>query len=352
MSTESHEKVFELARAKTAEEIAHEQNRKIAPEIRRAVRLMSIPAAAKFLFDAILDDTFMFDFGGDGRGRLIASVRDLAKRYGHSRDSITKWAQILERKEVLWFDRCWPYQEWRVTAICPAPDHKANMIQKIKARASAKRAANNAATLGQSDFLAQNGKKASKADDLGRPDPVATSHNAATLGQSGLERRHNVPTGKATNGGQFRPHVPADKATLAGTSRPQVSSGTAQRAETDGIASEAEPVIAGQNSPLEKSPDVSYKTLESSKSVQRCNAFKKGGEKAFLTHVAEVLAGYDVEFAKTELTNSGAWWRMKYRQDPDKITRVLADLEQAIKDGKPFENNPGAYAVDLWKRFR
>ena len=147
-----HQKAFVLERPKTAEEIAQESTRKIAPEIRRAVRSMKIPAAAKFLFDAILDDTFMFDFGGDGRGTLLASIHDLAIRYRHDKDSIVKWAGILRDKEVLWFHKCWPWFEWRVTAICPAPQSKASSIQKIKARASAKRTQSKAESIGNLFF--------------------------------------------------------------------------------------------------------------------------------------------------------------------------------------------------------
>ena len=68
-------------------------------------------------------------------------------------------------------------------------------------------------------------------------------------------------------------------------------------------------------------------------------------------HVGLVMERYSPKFARQELTNSGAWWRKMFRTDPDKITRVLAEVERMIKEGETFTNNPGATAVDLWQRF-
>lgn len=92
-------------------------------------------------------------------------------------------------------------------------------------------------------------------------------------------------------------------------------------------------------------------TLETSLSVQRGHAFKKGGENGYLLHVLEVLSARSPREAKLELTNSGAWWRLKYREDADKAYRVLAEIKRMITESVPFTNNPGACAVDLWSRF-
>jgi hypothetical protein len=92
-------------------------------------------------------------------------------------------------------------------------------------------------------------------------------------------------------------------------------------------------------------------TSETSSSVQRGHAFKKGGENGYLLHVLEVLSARSPREAELELANSGAWWRLKYREDADKACRVLAEIKRMITEGVPFTNNPGACAVDLWKRF-
>jgi hypothetical protein len=53
---------------------------------------------------------------------------------------------------------------------------------------------------------------------------------------------------------------------------------------------------------------------------------------------------------KTELANSGAWWRQCHRSSADLIGRVLAETKSAILEGK-VKTSPGQYAVDLWKRW-
>jgi hypothetical protein len=108
---------------------------------------------------------------------------------------------------------------------------------------------------------------------------------------------------------------------------------------------------AQKAAPLRESQDGDQRPLENSLNVQRVNAFKKGGEDGFLIEAARVLAGFDRTWAKMEMENSGAWWRMKFRQDPDKAARVLAEIHRMIKEGVAFTENPGAAAVDLWKRF-
>ena len=70
-----------------------------------------------------------------------------------------------------------------------------------------------------------------------------------------------------------------------------------------------------------------------------------------MLHVLEVLSAWSPKGAKQELTNSGAWWRLKYREDSDKACRVLAEIKRMITESVPFTVNPGACAVDLWKRF-
>jgi hypothetical protein len=53
--------------------------------------------------------------------------------------------------------------------------------------------------------------------------------------------------------------------------------------------------------------------------------------------------------AKRELGNWGGWWRNRFRESPDKATRVLAEVRSMIREGR-VRQNPGAAAVDLWSR--
>ena len=50
-----------------------------------------------------------------------------------------------------------------------------------------------------------------------------------------------------------------------------------------------------------------------------------------------------------ELTNWGGWWRNRYRENPDKARRVLADIRSLVRERKVL-GSPGAAAFDLWAR--
>jgi hypothetical protein len=72
-------------------------------------------------------------------------------------------------------------------------------------------------------------------------------------------------------------------------------------------------------------------------------------EKSFLADVKEMLDLWHPGLAKTELANWGGWWRNRFRENPDKARRVLADVASLIREHRITEN-AGAAAVDLWKR--
>jgi len=74
-----------------------------------------------------------------------------------------------------------------------------------------------------------------------------------------------------------------------------------------------------------------------------------GPEKAFLAEVSEAFGKSSPKIAQTELVNWGGWWRNRFREDPAKARRVLAETNSMIKEHRILEN-PGAAAADLWKR--
>jgi hypothetical protein len=49
------------------------------------------------------------------------------------------------------------------------------------------------------------------------------------------------------------------------------------------------------------------------------------------------------------MTNWGGWWRNRYRENPDKARRVLAELAGMIRERR-IKRNPGAAGLDLWGR--
>jgi hypothetical protein len=109
---------------------------------------------------------------------------------------------------------------------------------------------------------------------------------------------------------------------------------------------------------LSDARDVKSDPSDSTLSVQRVNAFQGSNEKAqkrivaarvFLLDVKQVMDSWKSGHGKRELENSGANWRQLFNTNPDKTRRVLADTRVAIKEGK-ISKNPGAYAMDLYKR--
>jgi hypothetical protein len=53
--------------------------------------------------------------------------------------------------------------------------------------------------------------------------------------------------------------------------------------------------------------------------------------------------------ARNEMDNWGGWWRNRFRQDPEKARRVLAEIRSMIREHR-IKGHPGAAATDLWSR--
>ena len=49
------------------------------------------------------------------------------------------------------------------------------------------------------------------------------------------------------------------------------------------------------------------------------------------------------------MENWGGWWRNRYREDPEKARRVLAEVRSMIRERR-IHTNPGAAGKDLWSR--
>jgi hypothetical protein len=77
---------------------------------------------------------------------------------------------------------------------------------------------------------------------------------------------------------------------------------------------------------------------------------RKGGEKGFLAQVAFVIARWSPQEAEKELLEWGGWWTNRFREDADKVRRVLAEVESMIRESR-IKVTPGKAAQDLWKRF-
>lgn len=95
------------------------------------------------------------------------------------------------------------------------------------------------------------------------------------------------------------------------------------------------------------------RALNASERLPRTVLARKGEspqkEKQFLGDVREAFSASSGDTAAKELRDWGGWWRNRYRENPGKAGRVLADIRSLIREGKIL-SNPGAAAVDLWSR--
>ncbi len=76
---------------------------------------------------------------------------------------------------------------------------------------------------------------------------------------------------------------------------------------------------------------------------------RRKAEEAFMSDLNRMLLAFDPATAPDELNNWGGWWRNRFRENPDKATRVLADIRSQVRE-QNISKTPGAAAIDLWNR--
>ncbi len=69
-----------------------------------------------------------------------------------------------------------------------------------------------------------------------------------------------------------------------------------------------------------------------------------------MADVLRVMNDFDPTQAEKEASEWGGWWRNRYRENPDKARRVLAELASMVREHR-VRRHAGACARDLWKRF-
>ncbi len=72
-------------------------------------------------------------------------------------------------------------------------------------------------------------------------------------------------------------------------------------------------------------------------------------EKQFLHDVHALCETHQQGSGSAELEDWGGWFRNRFREDPDKARRVLADIASLARERK-LAKGPGAAFYDLWQR--
>lgn len=246
-------KVFRLAKTKSPEEIRREELSKSMPKFRRAASSKRMPMQAKWLHNQLTDDSFMFDFGGDGHGTVITTIKQIADRYSHDRDSISKWLDYLERREMVWIEYEYPFLMIHLTAVLPIPTNKASLVQRLRSKASSARISG-AEGVGMENLAAPESKSARNAQENGISEGDATASHAEGVGIACPHLPHRVPTPSARNGGHLPHRGGVSPATRADTSPHAVRVSSARGAGSVGNRPSKSSSGAGENAPLERSP--------------------------------------------------------------------------------------------------
>lgn len=107
-----------------------------------------------------------------------------------------------------------------------------------------------------------------------------------------------------------------------------------------------------------ETPDVRLESPEGSFKRSTVSTLKKPGngtgkgidrERHFLLDVGAVMETWRKGSSKAELANSGGWWRMAFRANPELMEKVLGEIRGMVRENK-ITDSPGAAAVDYWKR--
>jgi hypothetical protein len=99
-----------------------------------------------------------------------------------------------------------------------------------------------------------------------------------------------------------------------------------------------------------ESPETTFERSTLNARNGGAGARKLNGEDLFLADVRAMMEAWKPGSGKTELSGSGAWWRLSYRQSPDLMQRILAEVRCLVKEGR-IKINPGSAAVDLFNRW-
>jgi len=366
-----HGKVFRLAPVESAAEEARDNViRKIAPQIRRDVRNDTrVSPGAAFFFYCLLDDCFWHQVGGHGTGRIYASLKDLADRYHHHKDTVARWRDELINCEWLYCRDEWPLTEWRLTPLMPAPE---NSPHQRAVQMSLGRAASVDEQSRKLPLSPSNGEKpnvsASPAASSGRAKPQLAARAALSYGSQSRKLRLGRPKLKAGKAGKLRPTGPklqADPAVQPGRPDPQVQ---ADPALSCGPSPSFDAGPLERNGCREKSPGVT--------SIGELETVHKAGTRVgaglvtraiaatqketdsrqgtpSIGNVRDFLTVAEATFGCAEMKRNGGLWVTLFREDRNYLIRCLLET-RVVKRETPelLKTTWAAYCMDLWKAER
>lgn len=321
---------------------------------------------AKALFCLLLDLSLNSDVYDKERGRVVISTTKLCEMLSRSRRAVYSWKQELTHERFIKCNKkpmpnCKPITRYWIAAIHP----KAELTQTLPGSGlygNGKRVPESPMPAGARAY--RKGKKVTigvgLVDRFGNPvSSILLGNEPATRTNSTLppasfagDRCIKEPCSPQDLREEWCKKEPCHPQDLRGASaRFAGATRTNQHSSLETKTLESAPVeitdnvqrgIAPPQAPSIKLPRRPLNALGARKGIN--------AETDFLDDVRSVLATWDTQYAKQEMEGSGAWWRLKYRQHPSVMPRVLAEVGAMIKEGT-IKTNPGAAAVDLLQRW-
>jgi hypothetical protein len=206
------EKAFVLGQPKTPEQVHRESILATMPELRRNCsrdpRLKGRDGVgAKWLFGTLTDLSFLHNYGGNGFGIVILSVKDLSRIFRHHKDSISRWRDLLITHSWIWFVDLWPKSQWGICGVTKQPELLPDHSDYLRVAAKAARPTEQAHPPqdGKTLFFGRNGGGKSPTE------PTEQADRAYGVGRPSLRSRPNEPTQPASIGPLSRPDSPTEQ---------------------------------------------------------------------------------------------------------------------------------------------
>jgi len=359
-----HAKIFSLKPATDPDTLAILDARRsaLAEPTDRLNR--SMKACFCEILDRALDPRFF-----DAKGVVTISDSVLAQTFSVSNRTIYTWKKRIEDCGYVWLTQKWKSNMWPITTYHLSCLHKPKRDGKTdtdgtygggRFRSAPVNPGLGARKPGQPALPLPGSRQApplpTPPEGLpGSPPTPPESESADLHGISALGRKKLRVSPEENFGSEPKP--------ASGESRSQLRA----RAEAS-FGSEPKPASGESRSQLRAGAEASFRHKGDSETSKRgsetsfkrstgLNAARAGGgprkaspENVFLLDVGAMLERWKKGSSKAELSGSGAWWRLAFRQDPDLMQRVLADTLCAVKEGRVKET-PGKMAADTWRRW-
>jgi hypothetical protein len=209
-------KSFVLAQPKSAEQLHRESILEMMPKLRRECSRdprLKHSVGSKWLFGQISDLSFLYNFGGDGFGKLHASIKDLRRIFGHDESSLAKWRDKLVQAGWIWYLDRWPKSVWGISGVCRQPEVLSPHSDYLKTVAKA-----SGDQPSPSGGVDQNGKTEDlglKAGILPADQPKASGVLAEETMRTSRILPANQPSPSGHNGPKRPAHQPKPSATSA-----------------------------------------------------------------------------------------------------------------------------------------